>query len=238
MGVGPMVSTRIRAMRRPDISSMTQAAAVDDGLAGDGEGGQLEEKESREGFDAGFAGEGPAELGAEVAESGAAVEGHDAFGVEAGSAGRDVELVFQFADDLLQGIFGRDDADGGAELVHDDRDLAAAGLKVLEQFDGELGFGHNEDVAHDLAEGEAGVDGSAEAEGDRAEVHEAGDVLGVDDADDAVGVRDRACGWDRSSAAGRFLVDGDARVLLLDDAAGAIDGHVRREREDFPAGSE
>ena len=47
-------------------------------------------------------------------------------------------------------------------------------------------------------------------EGDGAEVHEAGDVFGVDDADDVLG-----------AAVG--VVDGDAGVLLFDDAgAGSV----------------
>ena len=51
-------------------------------------------------------------------------------------------------------------------------------------------------------------------------MHEAGDVFGVDDADDVLG------------AAGG-IVDGDAGVLLVDDAgAGVLDEHVGGERED------
>ena len=66
-------------MRRPAISATIVAAAVVvDALAGGGEVAELGEEEAGEGFDAGLAGEGPAELGAEVAEGGAAVERHDA----------------------------------------------------------------------------------------------------------------------------------------------------------------
>ena len=108
-------------------------------------------------------------------------------GLESGRLRRGVELVFELADDLLEGVFGGDEADGGAELVDDDGDLAAALLELLQELDGELGLGDDEDVAHDLAEGEAGGAGAAEGERDGAEVHEAGDVLGVDDADDVVG---------------------------------------------------
>ncbi len=76
---------------------------------------------------------------------------------------------------------------------------------------------------HDLAEGEAGLSLAAERQGDAAEVHQAGDVLGVDDADDVL----RAAGG---------IVDGDARVLLFDDAgAGLFDGEVGGEREDLAA---
>jgi len=98
-------------------------------------------------------------------------------------------FVFELADDLLEDVFGGHNPDRRPEFVDDHRDLAAAFLEFLQEFDGELGLGDDEDVAHDLAKGEAGVHGSAEAEGNGAKVHEAGDVLGVDNADDAVGVR-------------------------------------------------
>ena len=64
--------------------------------------------------------------------------------VEAGGAAGDVELVFELADDLLEDVFGGDDADGGAELVDDDGDLAAAVLELLEELDGEFGLGDDE----------------------------------------------------------------------------------------------
>ena len=76
---------------------------------------------------------------------------------------------------------------------------------------------------HDLAEGEAGVAVAAEREGDGAEVHEARDVFGIDDADDVV-------------RAGVGIVDGDAGVLLLNDAGGGLlERHIGWEREDVAA---
>jgi hypothetical protein len=72
----------------------------------------VQEEEAGESFDACFTGKGPTELGAEVAEGGGAVERHDAGGGEDRCLARDIELVFQFADDLFEGIFGGDDADG------------------------------------------------------------------------------------------------------------------------------
>ena len=120
------------------------AAFVVEGFADGGDVAEVGEEEAGEGFDAGLAREGPVELGAEVAEGGAAVEGHDAgCAEECGFAG-DVELVFELADDLLEGVFGGDDADGGAELVDDDGDLAAALLELLQELDGELGLGDDE----------------------------------------------------------------------------------------------
>ena len=77
---------------------------------------------------------------------------------------------------------------------------------------------------HDLTEGEARVAVRAEREGDGAEVHDAGDVLGVDDADDVF-----------RAAVG--IVDGNAGVLLVDDAGGGLfDGEVGWKREDLAAG--
>ena len=135
----------------------------------------------------------------------------------------DVELVFELADDLLEDVFGGDEADGGTELVDDDGDVAAALLKLLEELDGELGLGDDGELAHDLAEGEAGFAFAAHGERDGAEVHEAGDVFGVDDADDVLGTV-------------RGVVDGDAGVLLLDDAGGGLlERHVGGEGEDLAA---
>ena len=200
------------------------AAAVEvEALADLRDVAEVEEQESGEGLDAGLAREGPAELRAEVAQRDVAVEREDAFGVPGCGAAGDVELVFQLADDLLERVLGGDDADGGTELVDDDGDLAAALLKFLQQLDGEFGLGDDGDLAHHLAQGEAGVARAAEAERDGAEVHQARDVLGVDDADDLLG------------AAGG-VVDGDAGVLLFDDArAGLLDGHVGGQREDLAA---
>ncbi len=63
-------------------------------------------------------------------------------------------------------------------------------------------------------------------------MHEAGDVLGVDDADDAVGVGD----GDVSLVCSAVLIDWDAGVLLLDNAgAGAFDGQACGEGKDLAA---
>ena len=99
--------------------------------------------------------------------------------------------------------------------------MAAALLELLEEIEDGLGFGDDEDFAHDLLQAEFGEGRAGEAglRGE-AEVHEAGDVFGVDEADDLFG------------AAGG-VVDGDAGVLLVDDAgAGFLDEHVGGERED------
>ena len=96
----------------------------------------MREEKAGESFDARLAGESPVELVAEVAEGGAAVERHDAGGVEEGGAGGEVEFVVELAGELFDGVFGGDEADGGTVLVDDDGDLAAALLELLEEFDG------------------------------------------------------------------------------------------------------
>src|SRR5271170_1001446 len=205
------------------LGDQEAAAFVVHALACDWDVAEMCEEEAGEGFDACFAREPPVELIAEVAESGAAVERHGSGGAEEWGLA-DVELVFELADDLLEDIFSGDEADGGAELVDDDGDVAAALLKLLEELDGELGFGDDCDLAHDFAEGDAGLALAAHGESDGAEVHEAGDVFGVDDADDVLG-------------ASEGIVDGDARVLLFDDAGGGLlEGHVGGEGEDLAAG--
>ena len=72
-------------------------------------------------------------------KGGAAVERHRTGGAEERRPA-DVELIFELSDDLLEDILRGDEADGGAELVDDDSDVAAALLKLLQQFDGELGL--------------------------------------------------------------------------------------------------
>ncbi len=123
------------------------AAVVLDAFAYGGDVAEVGEEESGQRLDASFAREDPVELGAEVAEGGAAVERHGSGRAEEMAARSDVELVVEFADDLLQRIFGSDEADGRAELVDDDGDLAAALLKLLQQFDGELGLGNDRELA-------------------------------------------------------------------------------------------
>jgi hypothetical protein len=51
---------------------------------------------------------------------------------------------------LLDGVFGRDQADGGAVFVHDDGHVAAALLEVADQIEDGLGFRNDKNVAHDL----------------------------------------------------------------------------------------
>jgi hypothetical protein len=91
-------------------------------------------------------------LGFQVAQVDAAVHQQRAGGGgEHGQRGR-VEFVFQFAGQLLDGVLGGDQADGGAVLVDHDGHVAAALLEVADEVEDGLGFRDDQDVAHDLAE--------------------------------------------------------------------------------------
>src|SRR5580704_13894015 len=130
------------------------AAFVLNALAHGGDVAELREEKAGESLDAGFARKGPVQLVAEVTKSGAAIERHGTRGAEERRPA-DVELVFELADDLLEDVFGGDEADGGTELVDDDGDVAAALLKLLKKLNGKLGLGDDGDLAHDFAQGEA-----------------------------------------------------------------------------------
>ena len=71
--------------------------------------------------------------------------------VSTGRTGR-VEFVFEFAGQLLDGVLGGDQADGGTVLVDHDGHVAAALLEVADQVENGLGFRDDQDVAHDLGE--------------------------------------------------------------------------------------
>src|SRR5271154_3269420 len=160
------------------------------------------------------------QLVAEIAKGGAAFEGHRSGGAEQRGFA-DVELVFELADDLLEDVFGGDEANRAAELVDDDGDVATALLKLLKKLDGELGLGDDGDLAHDTANGETRLALAAHRERDATEVHEAGDVFGVDDADDGFGT-------------GGGIIDRDAGVLLFDDAGGGLlQRHVGGQGEEL-----
>src|SRR5271170_6523674 len=206
------------------FGDLEAAAFVVDALARDRDVAELREEEAREGLDSCLTREDPVELVAEVAKSGRSVEDHGSGGGEQRRAA-DVELVFELADDLLQDVFGGDETDGGTKLVDGDGDVSAAFLKLLQELDRKLGLGNDGEFAHDIADGEAGFAFATHGERDGAEVHQSGDVLGVDDADEIL--------WTM-----RGLIDGDARVLLLDDAGGGLlERHVGGEGEDLAAGS-
>ena len=70
----------------------------------------------------------------------------------AGSAGGDIEFVFDFADQLFEDVFDRDHAGSRAELVDHDRQMASALLEFGEQLGQDLGFGNDQHIVHDLAD--------------------------------------------------------------------------------------
>ena len=182
------------------------------------------EEESGEGFDAGLAGEGPVELRAEVAEGGAAVERHDAGGAE-----ERMVRAMSNSSSSSPTICSRTSSAVTMPTVEPNSSTTTAMWR-------RRSWNSCRSSTASLVSGTTGISRMTwrrvrpelplppSAEGDAAEVHEAGDVLGVDDADDVLG----AVGG---------IVDGDAGVLLFDDAgAGVFDGHVGGEGEDFAAG--
>ena len=196
------------------------SSTVFEGVSAAWDAAKSGEEESGEGFDAAFAGKAPVHLRFEVADVHAAVK-DEAAGGGGEDFGGDVKLVFDFADELLDSVFDCDEADGGSELVDHDCDVAAARLEFVEEIEDGLGFRNYEDLTHDLLESHFRQRRGAEARAGRgAEVHEAGDVLGINDADDEFG------------AAGG-VVDGDAGVQLVDDAGACVlNEHVEGQGED------
>ena len=97
-----------------------------------------------------------------------------------------VELVLEFADDLLQCVLRRHQPQRGTILIDHDGHLATTLLELLQQLEGRLRLRHDQQVAHDLPECQAGRSTVAHTEGDTAEVHQLGDVLGVDHTDEGI----------------------------------------------------
>src|ERR1035437_2127033 len=133
------------------------AGLVGDGFADFGDVAEAHENEAGQGFYATFTGQVPLHLGFEVAEVEAAVHQHYSASGGEGGEGGGVELIFQFAGKLLDGVLGGDQADRGAVLVDHDGDLAAALLEVAEEVEDGFGFRDDEDVAHYVSEGESGI---------------------------------------------------------------------------------
>ena len=65
-----------------------------------------------------------------------------------------VELVFEFARQLLDGVLGGDQADSRAILVHHDGHVAAALLEFADEVEDGFGLRDDKNVAHDLAQTE------------------------------------------------------------------------------------
>ena len=137
-----------------------------------------------------------------------------------------IEFIFKLADQLLKDILDGDDADGGAELIYHHGEMAAAVFEFVEEIGQRLGFGDDQDIAHDVADGQGRRRGQRLGRGLRAletELHPAHQVLGVEHADDGFG-----------TAGG--IVNRDAGVLLLDDFGdGFLERHVAGKRKNVRA---
>ncbi len=73
-------------------------------------------------------------LGFQVADVDRAFQHQHGLILQRGLARGDIEFVFDIADQLLQNVFYRDDSGGGSELVHHDREMAAALFEFGQQF--------------------------------------------------------------------------------------------------------
>ena len=94
-----------------------------------------------------------------------------------------VELVTHLADDLFDRVFQGDHPDDGAELVHDERDMAVLLTQSGPQLGDRQRLGDGDDGTHDLVDTGIGTVGCGEVE-----------VAKVDDADDVVTGLDREPG--------------------------------------------
>src|SRR5579875_4044715 len=111
-----------------------------------------EKHETGQGFHAAVARQIPLHLGLEVAQVYAAIHRE-----RSGARGQqrlrgNVELVLKLAGKLLDGVFGRNQTDNGAELIDNDRQMPAPPFEFLQQVEDRLGLRHDQNVAHDLAE--------------------------------------------------------------------------------------
>ncbi len=106
---------------------------------------------SGEGFKALVARQVQIVLGFEIADVERGIE-HQRGRIAVVGAGHDVELIFDFADQLLQHVFDADHAGGRAELIDHHGEMAAAVLELVQQIGQRLGFGNHQNVSHDVAD--------------------------------------------------------------------------------------
>src|ERR1700722_13547013 len=126
-------------------------AFVFEGFAEIGNALQACENESGEGFESGIAGQDQVVLGFEIANVYGAFEQQNRFVGQRGLWSRDVEFIFDVADQLLKNVFDGDYAGGGTELVDYDGEVAAALFEFIQQLRQNFCFGDDEHIVHDLA---------------------------------------------------------------------------------------
>src|SRR5215470_2871527 len=120
---------------------------------------------------------------------------------------RNVKFVFDLADQLLENIFDSDHACGRSEFIDNYCQMTLALLELRKQVGERHRFGNNKHVAHDLADlhfRNARTDRLIGIERE-AQAHPAGEVLGVQHADNVF-------------TAALRIVDWNARMLLFNEA--------------------
>ena len=197
------------------VEDLEAEAVEGEGLAGAGDRLGLVDDEAGDGVGL-LVGERPVEGAVEVADGDAALDLDRAVGL-AGDAGGllDVVLVGDVADDLLDDVLERDEALERAVLVDDEGEVGAAAEELAElvvegrRLGDEVGLHRHVDDVEALEHGRARAVLADEA------VDGAGEVLGVDDADDVLGLaaEDRDAGVRRVD---RLLEDLGRRRLGVD----------------------
>src|SRR5215469_715550 len=180
------------------------AAFVFETVAHIGDSLQAGEDESRQGFEPCITRQCQSVFGFEVADIHRAFEHHHRFIFQRRFAGRDIEFIFDIADQLLEDVFDRDHARGRAKLVDHYREMTPTLFEFGEQFRQNLGLGNYDHVVHDLPDLHASdARGCGLPEVAQAQPHPAHKVLIVENADDVF--------W-----AALRVVDRDAGMLAFD----------------------
>ena len=186
---------------------------------------QAREDEAGQSFEAFVLGKNYLVLAFEIANVDGSVQNYRGIGVDLGLRHGDVELVFQLADQLFEHVFHADYARCRTEFVDHHGEVTLAALEFDQQFKERFGFGDDQHIVHDLVDLHLGNAGGGGWDGGlrQTEAHPAHEIFGVKDADDVLG-------------AARRVVDGDAGVLLVDDAGESlVEREVGGEREDAGA---
>ena len=86
----------------------------------------------------------------EVADVGPPLERQKGFVLQLGLGRRDVEFVFNIADQLFENVFDSDDSSSRTKLVDDNRKMAATLFEFLQQLGQNFGLRNNQHIVHDL----------------------------------------------------------------------------------------
>src|SRR5882672_4577629 len=136
-----------------DLKDGVAVAFIFEGLTLTRDSLQAGEDEAGERFESGIARQGELILRFQVANADRAFEHDRDLPFDQGLLGwGDIELIFDFAYDLLQNIFDRDHPGGRSELVYHHSQVPLAFLEFFQQFGEDFGFRDDQHVVHDLAD--------------------------------------------------------------------------------------